>query len=104
MRCKSSSHRKSLTRVKLTMAKPTQVPSSDQIDDLWDVAPMGLALLDKNLQIFRVNQSFREFSPKKINPYFRARLKSLIHKATKSGQKIIKVPLSGRRGLDSARP
>ena len=73
-------------------------------EDVWNITPVGLALLDRKGRIVKTNRTFRKFSPDTINPYFQSTLATLLQKARKSGRNIINREINGRRGLHSARP
>jgi len=79
-------------------------PSTNQVKDVWDIAPVGLAILDRKGNILQTNRNFRLFSTRDLNPYFRPTLKRLLRKAEKTGRNIVKMELTGRRGLYSTRP
>jgi PAS domain S-box-containing protein len=70
----------------------------------WEDAPLGLATLDKNLQILKSNKAFRQFSKSILNPHFKEKLQPLIQKVFKTGNQFRDLELAGRRSVQSNRP
>jgi two-component system sensor kinase FixL len=89
---------RSLPKPHRTERRRDPLPSND----FWESAPYGLAIFDRDHKLVRCNETFRSFSGKELNPYFKARILATMAQVFKT-RRAVELELTGRRSLHSAR-
>jgi PAS domain S-box-containing protein len=91
-------------RSKFPSAHRRTDPFIQNLEQCWDVTPLGLATLDRDSRILQKNKAFTLFCPDGLNPYFQKPLEALVRKVFRTKTKVINMELAGRRGVQRDRP